>query len=191
MSDIIKRFQRVTDESSTQMPPVRAPDLTHVSRRFFLLGSAAVVAAAAIPLIAQPETAVAQGVLASRFKFRRIESIMCGVADPYPRNDLSINWTLGRNDTVLHKVAINALSFYRWESYPGDEIVIDEHDSLRLLCEPALEGAHIALISNMEINPDKPARRFYESFTWKGDKFELDGPFALNAEDVDWAQEAA
>jgi len=159
-----------------------------LSRRWFLIGSAAAVAAAAAPVAAMADVAVSKGIVAPRFKFRRIHNLQFGLTAP-PQIDVPVRLVVGTvsDDRSVLLACINSRASYYWRALDGGEIVVGEDDALKLVCEPAFDGAVITITSNMEPDPKKQARIFFEKFEWSNGKFNSpDGPLALTPEDVDW-----
>lgn len=158
-----------------------------LSRRFFVFGSVAAVAAAAIPIL--PGTLVRKGFLSPKFDFRRITSIAMGFSPQPPNMPELVRISIQRSLDQLPILSceMNVRGNYLWRATLGEEIILVDR-VLVISCDPAVDGCRVEIISDMERNPGKTSRLFCEVFEQSdGDFAPLFDPAPLDIRDAEWA----
>jgi hypothetical protein len=175
-----------------------------VSRRTFLLGASAAIAATSASvkvagkLMRAPH--VAHGFLDPRLKFRRIGEIAFSCMPTAEEiaaqgfKEEPLQFTFFRNDEALYHNMSNPRANWRWVVMPGQGIVAREGDLLRFEVEPAWTHCSFFMASDIEERPDYvydahgrlvPVRRrfFAESFQWKDGEVVLSSIAAMDLQD--------
>ena len=180
-----------------------------ISRRLFLIGTTAALAAVAVPITSASQTSVVRAVLDPRFTYRGVLYVEAGFLNPSgsscPVRLAMRGWS---DEEDMFDVTMDVRANYRWRALAGCEMALDDR-ALMISCEPAVDGVVIQLVSNVERDPGKRPRCFLESFEMRDDpgkrprcfleSFEiLDGLFVVSANglwmdplDEEWARRAA
>jgi len=144
--------------------------MVDVSRRWFLIGSAAFVAAASIPTTPTiPKLFVNQAVLNNRFDYRNIIDVMISSnAGPDTPNTATAFRLMRQDGTMIWDTSVNLpYSMLRWVAI--DElhgIVVLKDFGLKIEVEPDFHQPCVNLIYNVERNPDERRKFFVETFQW-------------------------
>lgn len=168
MDDIAKLETAIGNASLLRSTP-------DVSRRWFLIGAGAALAAAAVaPVLAKSDVRVWR--LSPRFDWREIYDISYAAK----LGGGPVSFELLRGDNVLFNVRIGAGGFYRWVALPDYGIIMRPSDCIAIRVEPAERCEAISI----SYNADRGGRRcFVEMFD--GERGGV--PSALAVEDSDWS----
>ena len=87
-----------------------------LSRRSFLVGSAAALAAVSLPVVAAQEVLTASPL--KHFPYRRIYDVLFS-----PLSDCAMQCELTRDGAIVLQTAIGSGGHIRWAAFPGNEII--------------------------------------------------------------------
>lgn len=127
-----------------------------VSRRNFLIGSSAAVAALLVP---KPLGAIAKAITQARY--RKVYDV---VLSSNACADGISEFSILRDNVHLFQIALNWRASFRWVSYPDGELIFDNDQALHVVVAPAFETARLCVHYK-----DRSGRAFAETYKWVND----------------------
>lgn len=153
------------------------------TRRAFLFGTAATIAAAAIPTLVAKALPIENvvGILRPCLKRRKVLDLLFSSAGDPPRDE-TVNFTFYRNETAAINVQMNARASFRWVAAPKCEIVTMENDIFKMVVDNCQTNTSLTVISNIDLD-HHDGRMFSETYRWEDNKLILSDIIALDPKD--------
>jgi hypothetical protein len=145
-----------------------------LSRRSFLLGAAAALAAASLPVALAPAeaaSALTLGELDSRFAYRWIIRLMfCAGGEAPLRNGhrVPIHLDIHVRENLLTRALIIPGQIWHWDVDAG--IILPPKEVLRFVVHPAVSHGSLGLEYGIEDGDYRPMELFREHFVWSDDQ---------------------
>lgn len=140
-----------------------------VSRRWFLIGGSAIVAAAALPALPQlePPPLISRASFQDLFPYREVIDLtfMPGASVEVPS---FVNLILPNGECLLH-FGVAPHGLLKWCAMPGGEIIITKETLFRIEVTPSPADFQVATVFNVQPDRKKMGRHFSETFGWDKD----------------------
>lgn len=129
-------------------------EITRVSRRNFLIGSGAAIAALVTPIKIFDEVAKA----ITRPRFRKVYDVL--ISSNIAADGTS-EFSMLRDNTHLFQIALNWRACMRWIAVPGGELVFPDDKAMHFVVSPAFETTRLCVHYE-----DREGRKFAETYKW-------------------------
>ena len=135
-----------------------------ISRRCFLLGAGAALAATQLPsVLINQRTSFASTPLDVRFKYRSVQDIMFGgdlspddIEQVLAKKITHTTFSIFKNENQVFNVSLDPRSMFRWVAAPDGEIIMRENDVMRIELMPAFSRQTMNMI--YDTNPEAGKR---------------------------------